>query len=221
MSLVYDHARSARIGLPEAIFCEGKSVEILNRLIPNLADDQYPILMTRLHLEKYHQLDPNAAGQLDYHLESKTAFINGVCTPQKKGCVALVTAGTSDLPVAMEASRTLLYLGIQHTTFADIGVAALWRLQERLEEIISHNVTIVCAGMDAAIVSVLGGLSPAPIIAVPTSVGYGAAKNGETALNAILSSCAPGIAVMNIDNGYGAACAAARIIRALHKNEPQ
>ncbi len=216
MSFVYDHARYERIGLPEAIFCEGKSIEILNRMIPELSAYQSPILLTRLQVEKYHKLDSSAASLLDYDVESKTAFLNGTYEAVKGGRVAVVTAGTSDLPVATELSRTLVFLGIPYNSFYDIGVAALWRLQERIEEINSHDVVIVVAGMDAAIVSVLGGLSPMPIVAVPTSVGYGMARGGETALNAILSSCASGISVMNIDNGYGGACAASRIIRLMN-----
>jgi len=199
--------------LSEAIFCEGKSVETLNKLIPTLNKNKTPILFTRLTLEKYRQLNSFSARLLDYDTKSKTAFLNGVHPSIKKGSVSIVTAGTSDLPVALETSRTLAYLGIQHSTVADIGVAALWRLEERLEEINQHDVIIVIAGMDAALVSVLGGLTPQPLIAVPTSIGYGVTRKGETALHAILSSCAPGISVMNIDNGYGAACAASRIIR--------
>ncbi len=216
MSVIYDHARYARIGISEAVFCAGKSIEILNRLIIELSDQNAPVLFTRMTPEKYHALDPAAAGRLDFHIESKTAFLNGVFPPLQSGRIAVVTAGTSDIPVAMEAARTLIHMGIAHTAFDDIGVAALWRLEKRLDEINTHDVLIVIAGMDAALVSVLGGLTPRPIIAVPTSVGYGRARKGETALNAILSSCASGVTVMNIDNGYGAACAASRIIRALN-----
>ncbi|MEI3144631.1 MAG: nickel pincer cofactor biosynthesis protein LarB [Dakarella massiliensis] len=128
------------------------------------------------------------------------------------GSVAIVTAGTSDAFVSHEAGRTLEYLGVRHEYFEDCGVAGLWRLEKRLPEINRHSVVIVCAGLDAAIASVLGGLTGKPLIAVPTSVGYGAARGGETALHSTLCSCAPGVTVMNIDNGYGAACAAVRIL---------
>jgi len=114
--------------------------------------------------------------------------------------------------VALEAARTLTYLGIRNEVYIDVGVAALWRLQERISEINSHDVVIVVAGMDAALASVVGGLTSRPVIAVPTSVGYGVAEGGAAALNSMLASCASGLLVTNIDNGYGAACAAFRII---------
>jgi NCAIR mutase (PurE)-related protein len=128
--------------------------------------------------------------------------------------VAIVAAGTSDVPVAREAERTLAYAGLASTLVADVGVAGLWRLQRRLDEIRAHPVVICAAGMDAALPSVLGGLVPGALIAVPTSVGYGVAAGGRAALDAVLASCAPGITVCNIDNGYGAACAAMRILHA-------
>jgi NCAIR mutase (PurE)-related protein len=129
--------------------------------------------------------------------------------------VAIVMAGTSDLPVGREAARTLAFAGQPCREHTDIGVAGLWRLLERIEEIRSSPVVIVAAGMDAALVSVVGGLVASPVIALPTSVGYGVAKGGGPALHAALASCAPGISVVNIDNGYGAACAALRILRAM------
>jgi NCAIR mutase (PurE)-related protein len=128
--------------------------------------------------------------------------------------VAVVTAGTSDLPAAMEAARTLRFDGQQVFRVADVGVAGLWRLLARIEELRSYPVLIVAAGMDAALPSVIGGLVPGAVIALPTSVGYGVASGGTTALHAALASCAPGVTVVNIDNGYGAACAALRIVGA-------
>jgi NCAIR mutase (PurE)-related protein len=129
--------------------------------------------------------------------------------------VAIVSAGTSDGAVAWEAARTLDYLGIGHRLFEDCGVAGLWRLTERLPEINEHDVVIAVAGMDAALASVMGGLTAKPLLAVPTSVGYGVAQGGESALHSMLASCAPGVSVFNVDNGYGAACAAARIVSLL------
>ena len=128
--------------------------------------------------------------------------------------VAIVAAGTSDVPVAREALRTLAYAGIAATLVADVGVAGLWRLQRRLDEIRAHPVVICAAGKDAALPSGRGGLVPGALIAVPTSVGYGVAEGGRAALDAVLASCAPGISVCNIDNGYGAACAAMRVLHA-------
>jgi len=150
----------------------------------------------------------------DYHALSRTAF--GECLPKRpKGRVAVVSAGTADGGPVWEAARTLTYLGIDHKVFEDCGVAGLWRLSQRLEEIASFDAVIVVAGLDAALASVLGGLVRGPVLAVPTSVGYGMADGGRAALSSMLCSCAPGIAVFNIDNGYGAACAAARVIHAL------
>jgi NCAIR mutase (PurE)-related protein len=131
--------------------------------------------------------------------------------------VAIVCAGTSDVAVAREAARTLRYHGEVATVIADVGVAGLWRLTRRLDDIRQHPIVIVVAGMDAALPSVLGGLVAGCVIAVPTSVGYGVAAGGRAALDAVLASCAPGITVVNIDNGYGAACAALRLLRAAER----
>ncbi|SDP64120.1 AIR carboxylase [Desulforhopalus singaporensis] len=131
------------------------------------------------------------------------------------GRIAIVSAGTSDGPVAWEAARTITYLGIANDIYEDCGVAGLWRLTERLDEINTADAVIVVAGLDAALLSVIGGLTSRPIIGVPTSVGYGVAAKGKAALASMLSSCAPGVTIMNIDNGYGAACAAARIVNGL------
>ncbi len=134
-------------------------------------------------------------------------------TIEKK--IAIVAGGSSDLSVTLEAKLALEIYGISCQTFIDVGVAGLHRLLNKIEEINKYDVLIVCAGMEGALATVIGGLLPQPIIAVPVSVGYGVSKNGETALNSMLSSCAPGITVMNIDNGYGAAMAALRIIKSI------
>lgn len=153
---------------------------------------------------------------MEYDAESATAIMHG-CLPAREGTVAVVTAGTSDLTVAAEAHRTLGFLGFTTNLIADVGVAGLWRLLERVDEITAYDVVIVVAGMDAALASVMGGLTGQPIIAVPTSTGYGVAADGESALRSMLTSCAQGIAVTNIDNGFGAACAANRILLALNR----
>jgi NCAIR mutase (PurE)-related protein len=127
--------------------------------------------------------------------------------------IAVVTAGTSDVPVALEATRTLRFYGHEALAINDVGVAGIWRLFERLDSLKKMSVIIVAAGMDGALPSVIAGLVGGCVIAVPTSVGYGVADGGKTALNAALASCAPGLVVVNIDNGYGAACAALRIVR--------
>ncbi len=210
--VLFDLDRNARIGLPETVFCEGKPAETLVALLRTFARGSgHPVLFTRLAADVFAALPAEVRGGVDYHAVSRTAWGD---TLRQRDCgrVAVVSAGTSDGAVAWEAARTLTYLGIGHSLFEDCGVAGLWRLLERMARIDDHDVIIAVAGMDAALVSVLGGLTSKPLLAVPTSVGYGTARNGETALHGMLASCAPGVSVFNIDNGYGAACAAARIL---------
>ena len=169
------------------------------------------VLFTRLSPNIFEKLPIEIQNNLDYHKLSKTAFAFSAKN-KSNGKVAIVSAGTSDSSVVYEAARTLEFYGIQHTIFEDRGVAGLWRLLDCIDEINKHTLIICVAGLDAALVSVLGGLTSKPIIGVPTSVGYGVAEQGKTALYSMLCSCSSGVMVMNIDNGYGAACAAKRII---------
>ena len=213
--ILFDHARTARIGLPEAVFCEGKPFEAVAELLSAFGRGSgRPILFTRLTPEVFERMPEAVRNAYDYHPLSRTAF-GDTLPPKERGRVAVVSAGTADGFVAWEAARTLTYLGIEHRLFEDCGVAGLWRLAERLEEINGFDAVIVVAGLDAALASVMGGLTPKPIFGVPTSVGYGAARGGPAALASMLSSCAPGVGIMNIDNGYGAACAAARVVNGL------
>jgi pyridinium-3,5-biscarboxylic acid mononucleotide synthase len=209
--VLFDFDRNARIGLPESVFCQGKPLESLSALLRKFARGSgHPVLFTRLAPDVFYALPADVQNGVDYHAHSRTAW--GETLPPRPGFrVAVVSAGTSDGAVAWEAGRTLTYLGIAHSMFEDCGVAGLWRLTSRIAEINEHDAVIVVAGMDAALASVLGGLTPKPLLAVPTSVGYGVVKGGEGALTSMLASCAPGVGVFNIDNGYGAACAAARI----------
>ncbi|MCC7047337.1 MAG: nickel pincer cofactor biosynthesis protein LarB [Alphaproteobacteria bacterium] len=210
---VLDLGRRKRIGLDEAVFCAGKSPAQIASILTKHEAARTPALLTRLDAEKFENLPAALRARIDYESLSRTGIL-GV-GPRKAGgwpLVAVVTAGTSDLGVAREAARTLGFHGIGVTEIADVGVAGLWRLMKRIDAIRRHRVVIVAAGMDAALPSVLGGLVGCPVIAVPTSVGYGVASGGTTALNAALASCAPGVVVVNIDNGYGAACAALRIL---------
>ena len=213
--ILFDHGRTARIGLPEAVFCEGKSSEAVIELLSRFGKGSgNPILFTRLAHKVFENAPEEIRAGYDYHPLSRTAF--GETRERKsKGKVIVVSAGTADGFVAWEAARTLTYLGINNTIYEDCGVAGLWRLTERLNEINAADAIIVVAGLDAALLSVMGGLTSKPIFGVPTSVGYGVASQGKAALASMLSSCAPGVGVMNIDNGYGAACAAARIINGL------
>lgn len=214
-SILFDHARTARIGLPEAVFCEGKPLESLRELLSSFGRDSgRPVLFTRLAPEVFAMMPEQLRSGVDYHPLSRTAF--GLSCPRReKGRVAVVSAGTADGFVTWEAARTLEYLGISCSVYEDCGVAGLWRLADRMNEINTFDAVIVVAGLDAALASVLGGLTGKPLFAVPTSVGYGMADKGRAALASMLASCAPGIGVMNIDNGYGAACAAARVVHLL------
>ena len=215
--ILFDHARTARIGLPEAVFCEGKPAEALADLLARFGRGSgRPVLFTRLAPEIF-EAQPQAVRQAySYHALSRTAW-GDVLPAKPKGRVAVVSAGTADGAVVWEATRTLEYLGIQRSVYEDCGVAGLWRIARRLDEINAHDAVIVVAGRDAALASVLGGLTPKPVFAVPTSIGYGMAKAGVTALSSMLVSCAPGVGVFNIDNGYGAACAAARVVNLLQQ----
>lgn len=219
IGVLFDHARPGRIGLPEAVFCQGKHISVLEKLLREFSSTQdRPVLFTRLEPEIFQKLPAAVRDGVDYHPISRTAF--GRTMPRRPGPkVAIISAGSADAFVTWESARTLEYLGLSHTVYEDNGVAGIWRLASRLEEVNGHQVVIVVAGLDAALASVMGGLTPKPIFAVPTSVGYGQAQGGLTALNSMLVSCAPGVSVFNIDNGYGAACAAARVINLLYAEE--
>lgn len=206
-----DFDRAERIGLDEAVFCAGKSAEQITSILEALIARDGRMLLTRLDPDKYAALPGSLRALLDYDGVSRTAILGAPQARRRPGFVAVVMAGTSDVPMGREASRTLAFNGQDAEEFTDIGVAGLWRLLDRLDEIRRASVVIVAAGMDAALVSVVGGLVAAPVVALPTSVGYGVAAGGNTALGSSLASCAPGVPVVNIDNGYGAACAALRI----------
>ena len=210
-----DSARRERTGLDEAIFCAGKSVAQLDAILAHAESAGRRLLLTRLDPGAHAALPAKRTTGLDYDPVSRTAILGPVDRPASDSPRAgVVTAGSSDVPVAREAVRTLLYDGHPCREIHDVGVAGLWRLLERLDDIRPLDVVIAVAGMEAALASVIGGLVPGAVIAVPTSTGYGVAAGGDTALRAVLTSCAPGITVVNIDNGYGAACAAARILNA-------
>ena len=209
----FDFQRRERIGLIEAIWGEDKSIEQLKRISQEVLDKKEVVFITRINSEKATQL-LDLYEEARFHKEAKCVVIGE--NPDKLSTnkkVAIISGGSSDLAVTLEAKLSLEIYGVSCKTFIDVGVAGIHRLLSLVEEINKYDVFIVCAGMEGALATVVGGLLPQPIIAVPISVGYGVSKNGETALNSMLSSCSPGIAVMNIDNGYGAAMAALRIIK--------
>ncbi|MEL6890612.1 MAG: nickel pincer cofactor biosynthesis protein LarB [Actinomycetota bacterium] len=209
---VHDDRRLDRLGMPEAVLCSAKTSTQLRDIVDHLVDARQPVLLTRLAPERLDELSASARDHVVHDPISNTATVHGRL-PERPGDVVVVAAGTSDQSVAAEAAATLSFSGVVARTIGDVGVAGIWRLQERLDDILAADIVIAVAGMDAALVSVLGGLVAAPIVAVPTSVGYGVANGGSTALHSSLASCAQGVTVVNIDNGFGAACAAIRMLR--------
>ena len=213
LDIRFDFQRRERLGLIEAIWGQDKSIDQLRRLSDNVLGKNEVVFITRINSEKATDL-LNLYDYARFYEEANCLIIgenfNKVNTNKK---VAIISGGTSDLAVTLEAKLALEIYGVNCQTFVDVGVAGIHRLMSKLEEIKKYDVLIVCAGMEGALATVVGGLLPQPIIAVPVSVGYGVSENGFTALNSMLSSCSPGISVMNIDNGYGAAMAALRIIK--------
>ncbi|GGF39685.1 1-(5-phosphoribosyl)-5-amino-4-imidazole-carboxylate carboxylase [Aliidongia dinghuensis] len=206
-----DWERERRTGVPEAIFCHGKTPAQIDAIAAAAGDRR--LLLTRLSPTLHAALAPETRALLDHDPLSATALLGGG-VPLAASGIGIVAAGTSDLAVAREAARTLAFAGYDAEIFADVGVAGLWRLMARLDEFRRCRVLIAVAGMEGALFSVLAGLVEAPVIAVPTSVGYGVAAGGTAALHAALASCAPGVVVVNIDNGFGAAAAALKMLRA-------
>lgn len=210
-----DSDRRNRVGLDEAVLCEFKTREQIERIVEKAESKGSSLLLTRLNQDDYSELKEPVRSLIDYEEISRTGIVGSCPKPSKSSQIAIVTAGTSDVGVAREAVRTLLFHGFGSEEFYDVGVAGLWRVMKIESSLRQKSAVIVVAGMDAALPSVIAGLIPAAIIAVPTSVGYGVAEGGYSALESILSSCAPGLATVNIDNGYGAACAVIRIINSV------
>lgn len=203
-----DHHRHLRSGIPEVVYAEGKTGQEVIAISLALFKKSRRLLVTRATKEIHKKLKPKIKGA-KFH--ARSGVIEAGAPKQKKGNVLVLSAGTSDLPVAEEAAVTAAFLGSRVTTVYDAGVAGLHRLMDKRAQLEKANVLIVVAGMEGALPSVVGGLMDKPIVAVPTSVGYGTSLGGLTALFAMLNSCVPGIAVMNIDNGFGAGCLAHRI----------
>jgi NCAIR mutase (PurE)-related protein len=212
---VLDWEREARTAVSEAVWCEGKTVAQVAAILAHADELGRRLLLTRLEAAAFADFDERLRAKLDYHPRSRTAILGGVepeGVPLLTG-VGVVCAGTADLAVAEEASRTLSFHGVAGPVIADVGVAGLWRLMARLPELRALHVVIAVAGFEGALFSVLAGLVGGLVIAVPSPAGYGVANEGHAALTAALASCAPGVVTVNVGNGYGAACAAIKIVR--------
>ncbi len=210
-----DHHRSLRTGIPEVIYGASKSTEQITSIASALLKQNETVLATRVDAKK-------AKGVLaklpDLHYHSKASILSGNCKESNTDCrgkIVVICAGTSDIPIAEEARITAKCLGNQVESLYDVGVAGLHRLLNKQHVFQRASVIIVVAGMEGALPSVVGGLVSCPVIGVPTSIGYGASFGGVAALLGMLNSCAPGLAVVNIDNGFGAGCMAAAINKKL------
>lgn len=201
-----DHHRHLRQGVPEVVFSSGKTKEQVVKIANSMYKKSRRFLITRASQEIYNAL--KIKGAVFY---PSSGMISIGEKKEKTGGILVLTAGTSDIPVAEEAAVTASFLGSRVNTIYDVGVAGLHRLMDNMQYLKAAKVIVVVAGMEGALPSVVGGLTDKPVIAVPTSVGYGASLGGLTALFAMLNSCVPGIAVLNIDNGFGAGCLAHKI----------
>ncbi|MCR4670480.1 MAG: nickel pincer cofactor biosynthesis protein LarB [Saccharofermentans sp.] len=198
-----DLHRKLRQGAAEVIYGAGKSAEQIEAIVSTLINNgQTPVLITRIDKDKAGSL--GKVIDIEYHEEARIAIAGSIPEPSGKGKILVATGGTSDIPVAEEAALTAEVLGNEVVRLYDVGVAGLHRLLFHLDEIMEANVIIAIAGMEGALASVIGGLADCPVIAVPTSVGYGASFEGLSALLSMLNSCAAGVSVVNIDNGFGA-----------------
>lgn len=207
-----DHHRALRQGVPEVVFGPGKPPEQVLAIARDIVAREQTLLVTRVS-EGQASLLTEELTESRYNPRARTVSLQGPYQARLAGRVVVVTAGTSDLPVAEEAEETLLCCGVDFERVTDVGVSGLHRLLAALDHLTRADVVIVVAGMEGALPSVVGGLVACPVIAVPTSIGYGAALGGFTALASMLTSCASGITVVNIDNGFGAALGAVRILR--------
>lgn len=199
-----DNHREIRVGYPEVIYCEGKTVEQVKSIIEFMLTKDNNILATRAN-EKMYEAVKSICAEARYNPLGRTITVQKREEPLTDSYIAIVSAGTSDLPVVEEAAETAMILGNRVEKVVDVGVAGIHRLFAKLDIIRGAKVVIVIAGMEGALASIIGGLVDKPVIAVPTSVGYGANFGGLSALLSMLNSCASGVSVVNIDNGFGAA----------------
>ncbi len=207
-----DHHRPLRTGSPEVVLGKGKTPQQVAGIVAALRGRGHPVLVTKTGWDAYAAV-VEVAPEAEFHDPAGAIVLTSKSTQPKTPGALIITAGTADLPVAEEALLTARLMGQDPALIADVGVAGLHRLLDRLPEIREAKVIVVVAGMDAALPSVVAGLVSVPVIAVPTSTGYGASFEGLAALLAMLNSCAPGVSVVNIDNGFGAGYLAARFNR--------
>jgi NCAIR mutase (PurE)-related protein len=217
-----DHHRTLRCGFPEVIYCPGKTAEQVGAIFKKLAKTDQNIIATRAERSLFDDVEEiTKLSGLRYEPEARIIVLEQKPIENRVGIIVIVTAGTADMPVADEARVTANMMGQNVELICDVGVAGIHRLLGNVEQIRQANVVIVVAGMEGALASVVGGLVDCPVIAVPTSVGYGASFEGLSALLTMLNSCASGVTVVNIDNGFGAAYAASMINMKIEKNKRQ
>ena len=207
-----DLDRAVRCGIDEAVFASGKSTEDLLRIVGTFIERRGRVLVTRIQPSQADQLKLRFE-ELEFSPDQRSAYLLGADSNRVDASAAIITGGSSDHTVATEIGWALKYFGISFSNYPDVGVAGIERLFSVLNPIRGHDLSIVVAGMEGTLPGVVAGLVRHPVIAVPSSVGYGASFDGLSALLSMLTSCAPGIAVVNIDNGFGAAALAAKMVR--------
>lgn len=207
-----DTHRAVRRGFPEVIFCEGKTPEQVRKIVSKMKEHADVILAMRAS-DQVHAAVREAADQVQYNPSARTVVVGNIPEPRTKGIVLVISAGTADLPVSEEAAVTAEVMGNRVERLTDVGVAGVHRLLRNVQQVQKATVLVVAAGMEGALPGVVAGLVDKPVIGVPTSVGYGASFGGVSALLTMLNSCAPGLGVMNIDNGFGAGYLATLINR--------
>ena len=211
-----DFARRERTGFGETVFGPGKTPEQLAAIFASFAKRGMPVLATRVNPEQTEAVR-EAGLEVEYQPSGRLLSLNGSKVKRLPGSVAVLTGGTADIPVAEECAGTVEFFGGKAERFFDVGVAGLHRLLGVIDEVRKADVVVAVAGMEGALPSVVSGLVSAPVVAVPTSVGYGAGIGGVAAALAMLNSCAEGVSVVNIDNGFGAAVVACRMLRGMKK----
>lgn len=215
-----DHHRQLRTGFPEVIWGQDKTVDQIVQIMQTMSKRSSVVMATRINITVYHQLQPRLPNLKYYPMARICALNTQEIKPQSHGSISILTAGTADLPVAEEAAITAELCGFKVVRLWDVGVAGIHRLLAHRDLIVQSDVLIVVAGMEGALPSVVAGMVDCPVIAVPTSIGYGANFGGLAPLLTMLNSCATGIGVVNIDNGFGAAILAGQILRTAQRLNP-